>query len=211
MLPLSKIVSALQILAGPILAGLAASTLWLLVVQTRPSSQTSTLTYSLTDIYPQLLDQWTTLCGHFENLRRLFDIIRSGNLSSYLASLIHKPQARQNIGLIVFIIICYFTAIVLIRKNQDHLSRTWSLRLVMGALVSAHLFLLSNILWTKFLPIWIFVVNTLLQSLYWDWWSKVGDEMREKFYMARLRSVGFKFAGIINEGQEKNVPSREVC
>ncbi len=107
-------------------------------------------------------------------------------------------------ALAVLATVCYGTAIALIRKHQDRISRTWSLRLVMGLVVALNLHLLGRIVWNRYAPVWLFVVNVLLQALHWDWWSEVGKEVREKFWITRMKSMGFKFAGIIGgQGSDK--------
>lgn len=57
----------------------------------------------------------------------------------------------------------------------------------------------------RFAPVWLFVVNALLQKLHWDWWSEVGREIKENFWVARMRSLGFTFVGSIDgKGLEKS-------
>lgn len=78
----------------------------------------------------------------------------------------------------------------------------------MGVLTSAHMHLLGNLLWDRYAPIWLFVLNALLQSLYWDYWTEAGKEIRDEFWIAVLRPAGCEFSGTVNrKGQENSADS----
>ncbi|KFZ03739.1 hypothetical protein V502_10698 [Pseudogymnoascus sp. VKM F-4520 (FW-2644)] len=191
----------LRILSNPVFTVFAIGAIWLLIETIHP--QTSTTAHPATIFYGELLDCWNSLHEQHGNTSHCLHLLHSN--SSYLnwISLVSKLQARENIALVVLVVVGYSIAIAAIWVNQDYISRAWSLRLVMGVLISAHSHLLGNLLWNQYAPVWLFVLNALLQSLFWDYWTEAGKEIRDEFFIAILRSVRRRFSGTINgKGQE---------
>jgi hypothetical protein len=186
----------LRILANPVFTVLAISAIWLLIETMR--SHNSTAAHHTTSVYGELLDCWNFLSEHRGDISNCLHLLRSDTLYLNLISLLSKLQIYENIALVVLLVICYSIACVVIWMNHDYISRVWSLRLVMGVLISAHLHLLGNLLRNRYAPIWLFVLNALLQSLFWDYWTKAGKEIRDELWVAVLRSIGYEFIGTRN-------------
>ncbi|KAH9220265.1 hypothetical protein DL95DRAFT_383662 [Leptodontidium sp. 2 PMI_412] len=201
--------SSLQVLAGPVLAAIATGVWWLLIIRTDfPRISTPPPARSGTYLCGGLSDQWTYFLEHAENIRflirKLIHPHGSINFNSIISILHDQSQVRENIALAILATICYGTAITLILKHHDDISRAWGLRLVVGVVISSNLHLLGKIVWNQYAPVWLFVVNSCLQTLNWDWWTETGKEVREGFWTARLRSVGFEFARLDDgKGQEQ--------
>ncbi|KAG4436679.1 hypothetical protein IFR05_007827 [Cadophora sp. M221] len=199
----------LQVLAGPMLAAIATGVWWLLIIRTDfPRISTPPPALSGAYLYGGLSDQWTYLLEHVENIRFLIRrlIHPHGSINFYfiISILRDQSQVRENIALAILATICYGTAVTLILKHRDDISRAWSLRLVVGVVISSNLHLLGKMVWNQYAPVWLFVVNSGLQTLNWDWWTEAGKEVREGFWTARLRSVGFEFARLNDgKGQEQ--------